>query len=192
LVFTNATQYLAGAPEYNFARQSLDYKVSAPHLMSNGELFKGNYELLIRDDVARCIYGFGRGELDAQVSVLGQDPNVANLLLTGVTQTNGWLRFSASGFTHSTPVIRTVIRQKPVQTRAGVQKAISSSQLAKMTRLKRSKSSKVTLKVSRKSKRICRVQSGMVRTLRKGSCQVAVTVTTGKKKSTRTVIVTVR
>ena len=190
LVFTNATQYLAGAPEYNFTRQSLDYKVSAPHLMSNGEPFKGSYELLIRDDVARCIYGFGRGELNAEVTVSGQDP--LTTLLTGVTQENGWLRFTAAGFTHSSPVIRTAIKQKPVQTRTKVRQSLSSQQLVKLTKLKRSKSSKVRVKATRKSAKVCRVQSGAVRTLRRVTCQVSVTVTTGKRKATRTVVIKVR
>ncbi len=63
LVTTNATVYAAGTPSFNAETQSLDYKVMAPHLTSKGEVFKGTYDLRIKSDIARCIYGFSKAPI---------------------------------------------------------------------------------------------------------------------------------
>lgn len=83
IVTTNATQYLAGPPKFNSAEQTLEYKVSAPHLMSKGETFYGSYDLLMRSDVARCVYGFSNAPIKGTISVTtaeGEQKSQLNLL----------------------------------------------------------------------------------------------------------------
>jgi hypothetical protein len=58
IVTTNAMVYSAGPPAFNESAGSLDYKVLSPHFDSQGAENLGTYDLLLRSDFARCIYGF--------------------------------------------------------------------------------------------------------------------------------------
>ena len=111
LVVTNATQYKAGAPELNKTSGALEYKVAAPHFMSSGEVFKGVYQLIMRSDVARCIYGFTNAPIQATVDVI-EENGATSTAVTSVSEANGWLRLSAVGFTHSSPTIRAKLTQE--------------------------------------------------------------------------------
>jgi hypothetical protein len=110
LVTTNATQYLDGPPSFNLASQSLDYKVAAPHLTPKGDVFQGEYNLLLRSDVARCLYGFRSAPISATVSVLSES-GTASVQTQSLTEKDGWLSLSASGFTFSSPTIRVTLAQ---------------------------------------------------------------------------------
>lgn len=60
IVTTNATQYLAGPPDFDIATKTFRYTVAAPHFKSSGETFQGVYNLILRQDVAECLYGFSK------------------------------------------------------------------------------------------------------------------------------------
>ena len=122
IVTTNATVYAAGTPSFNAENQSLDYKVMAPHFTAKGEVLKGTYDLRIRSDVARCIYGFSSAPVQASLTILSEDGTSQTATQT-VNEANGWLSLSANGFTYSSPTIKvkltqaaTVVTPKPVVT----------------------------------------------------------------------------
>lgn len=118
LVTTNASVYAAGTPSFNAANQSLDYKVMAPHYTSKGEVFQGTYDLRIRSEVARCIYGFSAAPIQASISVLSEDGTMQRATQT-VNEDKGWLSLSANGFTYSSPTIQVLLTQsEPVPTPA--------------------------------------------------------------------------
>ena len=190
LVLTNATQYLAGAPTYNKETKSLDYKVAAPHYMSNGEEFKGSYQMIVRSDVAKCIYGFSSSAVQATVAVIESEDGQASTAVTNVSESNGWLRLSASGYTHSSPTIRATFTEKAAAS-VKAKRSLTRARLAKAAGLATKKSSKVSLTVSRASSKVCRVQSGSLRALKKGSCRVTVSVKTGRKTTKKTILVSV-
>lgn len=190
LVLTNATQYLAGAPTYNKDTKSLDYKVGAPHLMSNGEVFKGSYQMIVRSEVAKCIYGFSSEAVKATVEIVESEAGQASAVVTNVSEKDGWLRLSASGYTHSAPTIRAVFTEIAAA-RVKVRRSLSSAALAKASKVKVSKKSRVSVVVARSSKAICRVQAGSLRGLKKGACRVTVSVKTGRTTATRSILVTV-
>jgi len=110
LVTTNATVYAAGTPTFNQETQSLDYKVMAPHLTSKGEVFKGTYDLRIKSDIARCIYGFSSAPVQASISILSEDGTTQTATHT-VNERDGWLSLSANGFTYSSPTIQVKLFQ---------------------------------------------------------------------------------
>jgi hypothetical protein len=59
IVSTNATAYSSGPPSFDATTKNLQYEVSAPHYTQDGKTeFKGAYNLVIRDDVAECLYNF--------------------------------------------------------------------------------------------------------------------------------------
>jgi precorrin-6B methylase 2 len=59
IVTTNATVYGSGPPVFNTKTKTLNYKVASPHYEKDGTTeFKGVYNLIVRDDIAECFYGF--------------------------------------------------------------------------------------------------------------------------------------
>ncbi len=120
VIGTNAVVYSDGPPKFDKAEQSLNYTVGASHFDSKGELFKGYYQLNLRSDVARCLYGFGSAPIQAKIEVSSSDgtPSVAT---TVISESDGWLKMTAGGFTFSTPSIKVKLSQEapasaPVET----------------------------------------------------------------------------
>ena len=110
VIGTNAVVYSDGPPKFDKAEQSLNYTVGASHLDSKGELFKGYYQLNLRSDVARCLYGFGSAPIQAKIEVSSSDgtPSVATTI---INESDGWLKMTAAGFTFSTPQIKVKLSQ---------------------------------------------------------------------------------
>jgi hypothetical protein len=111
VIGTNAAVYSDGPPKFDQAEQSLNYTVGASHLDSKGNLFKGYYQLNLRSDVARCLYGFGSAPIQAKIEVSSSDgtPSVAT---TVITEKDSWLKMTAAGFTFSTPEIKVKLSQE--------------------------------------------------------------------------------
>ena len=113
LVTTNAPIYASGAPA--FTDGSLSYKVAGLHVKADGTLFKGTYDLAIRSDFARCLYGFSSAPIKASVSVVSNDGSTQNVATELVTEKNGWMTLSAKNFTFSAPTIKVkLIQDKPL------------------------------------------------------------------------------
>ena len=111
MVTTNSTQYSAGPPEFDKTEGFLNYKVASPHYMSSGDVFKGSYDLAMRSDVARCIYGFSKAPVSAKVSVVSADgtPQVAT---TVFSENDGWVYLKARNFEFSSPSVRVKLEQE--------------------------------------------------------------------------------
>jgi hypothetical protein len=110
IVSTNSTMYIGTPPTFNSADQTLDYKVMSPHYLPDGTEFKGSYDLMIRSDVARCVYGFSSAPISATISVISSD-GTAQVATTLVREKNGWLSLSAKNFTFSAPVVKVSLKQ---------------------------------------------------------------------------------
>jgi hypothetical protein len=113
LVTTNATQYSAGPPTFDNVEGTLVYKVAAPHFSSNGDVFKGRYDLRMRSDIARCVYGFSKAPIKAELSILSADGS-AQIATTVLGEKNGWVFLSAANFEFSAPVIKAKLTQEVV------------------------------------------------------------------------------
>ena len=112
LVTTNATAYSSGPPKFVSATGALEYEVAAPHFEKDGvSAFKGSYDLAIKSDVARCIYGFTNAPVQATVSVLNSTEE-QKVVTTTFTESQGWINFSARNFEFSAPKIVVVMTQK--------------------------------------------------------------------------------
>ena len=109
VVATNAMGFDGNAPK--FINGFLDYRVTGFHLKSDGVTSNlGTYDLVIRSDAARCLYGFSNAPVSAQVSV--SSPNgISNIATTVVSEKNGWLNMKAVGFTFSEKTLRVKITQ---------------------------------------------------------------------------------
>lgn len=112
IVTTNATVYSEGPP--SFDGSMLQYRVSSPHLTPKGEEFRGTYNLVMRSEVARCLYGFSEAPISASIEVIGGDGE-KSVATTVVGERNGWLYLAAHNFTFSSPTIRAKISQAAVE-----------------------------------------------------------------------------
>ena len=111
IVMTNATSYIAGPPTFNTQTQTLDYKVAAPHFLPDGTTpFLGTYDLLMRSDVARCVYKFSSAPISATVSVVSENGQ-NQVATTVVNEKDGWLTLRAAGFGFSSPTVRVQLTQ---------------------------------------------------------------------------------
>jgi hypothetical protein len=111
IVTTNSMVYNGGIPE--FRNGFLDYQVAGLHYQPDGiTKVQGSYDLVVRSEVARCLYGFANAPLSATISVVGGgDKSIAT---TVVSEKNGWLKLAAYGFTFSKKTIRAKItKAKP-------------------------------------------------------------------------------
>ncbi len=116
VVTTNSTLYSQGPPTYTAETGTLDYQVAAPHYLNDGKTeFLGDYNLLVREDVAQCLYGFTGTEITSSMSVVDTtgSPKQAT---TSLTLENGFYKFSASGFTFSAPTIKAKLQSALVPT----------------------------------------------------------------------------
>jgi hypothetical protein len=71
---------------------------------------KGSYNLVMRSEVARCLYGFTNAPIQASVSIIGGEST--NVATTVLGERNGWLSMSAAGFTFSTKTIQVKLSQE--------------------------------------------------------------------------------
>jgi hypothetical protein len=111
MVSTNATAFSSGPPVFNELTQSLDYKVAAPHLTSEGKVFRGYYNLKMTTETARCIYDFKPIPIQATISVVTQDGE--KIVGTTVVNTNdNWIELTAANFEFSSPVLRVRLTDK--------------------------------------------------------------------------------
>ena len=109
IVTTNAMVYDGGVPK--FTRGFLNYKVAGLHFEADGVTeVLGSYDLVMRSEVARCIYGFSRAPVSATITIAGEgDRTIATTI---VNEKNGWLKLAAYGFTFSNKTIQVRLTQK--------------------------------------------------------------------------------
>lgn len=112
LLFTNAMAYQASTP--TFANGFLNYSVAGTHFDHEGNLFQGSYVFMMKDSVARCLYGFRDAPISGTVSVTSSDGQ-QQVAYTSVTNKDGWLKLRAEGFTFSNKTISAKLTQAPIK-----------------------------------------------------------------------------
>ncbi len=111
-VTTNASVYSGEVP--TFKSGYLSYQVAGMHYEADGKTLNvGTYDMVMRSDVARCLYGFTKAPVSATVQVVGT-AGVENVATTTVSERNGWLKLAAYGFTFSEKEIRVTLDQVKV------------------------------------------------------------------------------
>jgi hypothetical protein len=109
IVTTNATAYAEGPPVYS--EGMLNYRVAGLHYAADGKtLNEGVYDMVIKSNVARCIYGFSNAPISASISVTSAEGE-AKVATTVVREKDGWMKLAAYGFTYSSPTISVKLTQ---------------------------------------------------------------------------------
>jgi hypothetical protein len=115
LVTTNSLTYSDGPPSFDKESGSLTYKVASPHFDANGAVARGSYDLVIRADVARCIYGFSKAPIRAEVSITSSDGSTQEIASELLSEKDGWFSLSAKNFTYSAPTLKVKLTQEKPQ-----------------------------------------------------------------------------
>ena len=107
---TNAAMYAVDPPK--FKNGFLTYEVASIHYLPDGETLNlGKYEMSLRSDVARCLYGLSKSPISASVQVVNSK-GVKSIATTVVSERRGWLTLSAYGFTFSKKKISIKLNNK--------------------------------------------------------------------------------
>ena len=70
---------------------------------------QGSYNLVMRSETARCLYGFTNAPIKATISIVGAaDSPIATV---ATSEKNGWLSLSANGFTFSQKTLQVKFTQ---------------------------------------------------------------------------------
>jgi hypothetical protein len=113
IVSTNAMGYEGASPK--FENGFLNYKVTGLHFGADGKTPNlGMYDLLLRSDAARCLYGFSNAPISATVAISGAD-GATNVATTVVSEKDGWIKMKAYGFTFSEKNIKVKFNQAGVK-----------------------------------------------------------------------------
>jgi hypothetical protein len=109
-VTTNAMAYSGSAPTWDGS--TLEYKVAGLHYLPDGKtLTSGTYDLAMRSDTARCLYGFTSAPISASISITSADGE-QKVATTVLNEKNGWLYLAAYGFSFSSPTIKIKLSQE--------------------------------------------------------------------------------
>ena len=108
-----------------FDGASLNYKVGGAHHLEDGiTLTKGVYDLALRSDFARCLYGFSNAPIKAAVSISYGQEGTQNVATETVSQDKAkeWIYVSAKNFTFSAPTIKVKFTQEKAAAPAPIRK----------------------------------------------------------------------
>jgi hypothetical protein len=108
IVTTNATVFNAVPP--TFSDGVLSYKVSGLHYRPSGDLTIGQYDLVMRSEVARCLYSFTSAPVQGTVSITYENGQ-AQTATTLINEKDGWLYLGAYNFSYSNPTIKIKLTQ---------------------------------------------------------------------------------
>jgi len=206
IVATNSSLYAEGPPAFDTATSALNYKVASPHYEKDGKTeFKGTYDLVLRSDVAKCLYGFDDATSTSKIEVSGED-GAPKTVTTSMSVADGWFKFSASGFTFSAPTVKVTLI-KPKSASSGITsprlalpsmtkgKTRSVTSIANSSGLSVPKGARIVVSIAPQSKKVCSLRGGVaIRAMTKGSCVMKISVTpkaTSKVKKPKTTSKTV-
>jgi hypothetical protein len=159
IVATNASAYSEGPPSFDKETSTLNYKVAAMHYEKDGVTpFNGQYSLVLRSDIAECLYGVTEDSAKSTISVTGEDGAV-KAASSAFTLANGWFTFTANGFTHSAPTVKVKLTSTTKQGLAKKGTVTSRTALLKIGKLKYPSTSKWLVRVS--TPKICKVFSSV-------------------------------
>ena len=102
-------------PKWNAQTETVDLKLYASHLKTNGELNRGFYEMKISEQLAKCFWGIDvSSQTQAQISISYPDAGKEVVVETIKTSfQSGIFEILATNFTFSSPTVKARVLQSP-------------------------------------------------------------------------------
>lgn len=113
LLATNAAIYDGSPPTWNDATKSLSFRVTSPHFDENGTEAAGTYTLAIPSGSVKCLYGRATLPLYFKIEVGYGTAGKPFTSVSALSESNGWVNFSAQGFHYSSPTITVTFTDDP-------------------------------------------------------------------------------
>ena len=116
-VSSNSMTYSTALPNYD--GETMSYDVASPHYKPGGkdyaaDAFNGRYDLLLTEAYARCVWGIKDALPKIEVNVFKTDGSVdSSAKVVGGLDASGFFKFSATGFTFSSPKIKIKLTAPP-------------------------------------------------------------------------------
>ena len=116
-VSSNSMTYGTALPNYD--GETMSYDVASPHYKPGGkdyaaDAFSGRYDLLLTEAYARCVWGIKDALPKIEVNVYKTDGSVdSSAKVVGGLDASGFFKFSATGFTFSSPKIKIKLTAPP-------------------------------------------------------------------------------
>jgi hypothetical protein len=118
MVTSNAMITSAGPPQFDQKEQALIYQVAGPHFEKDGKtLFRGTYDLIMRKDVAQCLYNFSNAPIKASISVItanGEEIVATEQIAERNDASGEWITLGKYGFTFSSPKLKVKLTQEKI------------------------------------------------------------------------------
>lgn len=100
VVSSNSLTYENAIPTWDAVNSALVYKIASPHFALGNE-FSGRYDLLISEQVAKCLWGLKNLTPIAEINVTSATGE-RKVFTASSSIENGFYKFTAAGFTFST------------------------------------------------------------------------------------------
>ena len=117
MVTSNAMITTPGPPQFDQKEQALIYQLAGPHFERDGKtLFRGTYDLIMRKDVAQCLYNFSNAPIKATISVIsatGEEIVSTEQIAERNDASGEWITLGKYGFTFSSPKLKVKLTQDP-------------------------------------------------------------------------------
>jgi hypothetical protein len=110
IVTSNALAYQGSPITWN--GKFLQFLLGGLHLNSDGSVMKGNLDVVINSQIARCLYQISDLPIEAQVQVSYPDGQAINVATQTVKEevANGFIYLNAKNFTFSNPAIQIYLK----------------------------------------------------------------------------------
>jgi hypothetical protein len=96
----------------------LQFLLGGLHLNSDGSVMRGNLDVAINSQIARCLYQISDLPIEAQVQVSYPDGQAINVATQTVKEdvANGFVYLNAKNFTFSSPAVRIYLNNSGAST----------------------------------------------------------------------------
>lgn len=112
-VFNNAAIYDSNYPWWDSESSSLNYEVASPHLLSDGSVASGYYQLVISQKTAECLWKVNVNQSKATVQILDSDGST-QVATSTLNVKDGFVYISATGFHYSATKLSLALRSTSV------------------------------------------------------------------------------
>ena len=105
-VSSNALLYSTRAPEWNPSSNSLGYQLASTHLDHDGNVNRGNLDLVLSPELTKCLWKFNPADIQSasvQISYANGDPIVG---ISTIKVVKNWVYINVSGYTFSDPYVQ--------------------------------------------------------------------------------------
>ena len=116
IVTSNALAYQGSPITWN--GKFLQFLLGGLHLNSDGSVMKGNLDVAINSQIARCLYQISDLPIEAQVQVSYPDGQAINVATQTVKEdvANGFIYLNAKNFTFSNPAVQIYLKNAGTST----------------------------------------------------------------------------